>query len=147
MVEASSSSSSLPSSSSSTLKQRKPHSQQQQGSKDKDTSWKEDDKLSFSPSTPACPPPQTSPLWHFLGTLGGMVDFCFFGKPPAYVNLALPAGMTSQLASLQHYYPDYWRSIVTGHFLLCSPNLVWLAIAAIVHVLAPYELEHQQQQQ
>ncbi|CAB9511074.1 sterol desaturase [Seminavis robusta] len=73
-----------------------------------------------------------------LGSIGGMVDFSFF-RAPAWVDLSLPPGTTSQW-ELNQGTPDF-VSIFTGQAILFSPNLVWIIIAALVYVLAPYDLD------
>ncbi len=75
--------------------------------------------------------------WHggwlegFAGTTGGS-----FYSPPAWVDARKAPGTTSQDASYARN-PD-WLSLLTGKFLLFSPNLVWLACALLVYCVFPY---------
>jgi sterol desaturase/sphingolipid hydroxylase (fatty acid hydroxylase superfamily) len=76
-------------------------------------------------------------LMSLLGGIGGMVNFSFFQAPP-WADLSLPPGTTSQW-DLNQGTPDLW-AICTGQAILFSPNLVWISIAALVYLLAPYDL-------
>ena len=70
----------------------------------------------------------------FAGTEQGS----FFRSPP-WVKLDQAPGTTSQ--AVVYGAVGWWKPLVTGRFLPYSPNLVWLAIAAAVYVLFPYDFE------
>jgi sterol desaturase/sphingolipid hydroxylase (fatty acid hydroxylase superfamily) len=82
--------------------------------------------------------PKPFRLMDLLGGIGGMVDFSLF-KAPLWVDLTLPPGTTSQL-EMYLSNPKLW-SILTGHSIVFSPNLVWFSIALSIYVLAPYDYD------
>lgn len=84
--------------------------------------------------------PKSSPfrLIDLMEGIGGTVNFSFF-QAPSWVDLSLPPGTTSQeKMNLEH--PKLW-SIVTGHSIVFSPNLIWISVAAFVYIFFPYDME------
>ena len=72
------------------------------------------------------------------GGLAGTGPTGSFFEAPGWVDLAKRPGATVQVA------PDWasWaRGVVRLRHVVFSPNLVWLAIAAAVYVLFPYDLD------
>lgn len=74
----------------------------------------------------------------FLEGLFGTVQGSFY-KVPAWVDESKPPGMTSQSGALKGN-PN-WSNLVTGAFLVYSPNAVWMAIALAVYFYFPYDLD------
>lgn len=70
----------------------------------------------------------------FAGTVGGS-----FFRAPRWVDESKPPGATSQRKSLEAN--PQWSSLLSGAFLVYSPNLVWLAIAVAVYFLFPYDFD------
>ena len=70
-----------------------------------------------------------------LLSVGGLRDGSLFRAAP-WVDRGKPPGATPQ--------PQSWRSWLRGtlslSFIVHSPNLVWLLIAAAVYVLSPYDV-------
>lgn len=102
---------------------------------EKETTTVADEKPKTTPPKKAQPPFK---LISLLGGVGGMIDFSLF-KAPGWVDTSLPPGTTSQLESYLEN-PKIW-TIVSGYYIIFSPNLVWFTIAALIYVLAPYDME------
>jgi sterol desaturase/sphingolipid hydroxylase (fatty acid hydroxylase superfamily) len=67
----------------------------------------------------------------FAGTTNGS-----FFSAPSWVDLSKAPGTTSQ-DKLYAANPD-WYSLLSGKFLLFSPNLIWLLAALIIYFVFPY---------
>jgi len=92
-------------------------------------------------NTPTSKSQQQSPSFPFslLDGIGGTgTNFSFF-QAPSWVDLSLPPGCTSQI-QMNLQGTNVW-SIVTGHSLVYSPNLIWFLITIAIYVLAPYDIE------
>lgn len=70
--------------------------------------------------------------------LAGIHRNSLFRVSAPWVDLKLPPGHSSQTQALG------WRatlaSIVTLKYLIMSPNLVWLVIAAVIYIVFPYDI-------
>ena len=75
------------------------------------------------------------PCTGFAGTSRGS----FFASP-GWVDEKKPPGHTSQAASYCPT-PHWWATAYSGYSLFFSPNLVWLCIALLTYLLAPYDLD------
>ncbi|CAB9503254.1 sterol desaturase [Seminavis robusta] len=78
-------------------------------------------------------------LMDLLGGVGGMIEFRLFQKVPGWVDASLPPGTTSEL-EMNLSNPQLW-SILSGHSIVFSPNLVWFSVAMGLYVLAPYDYD------
>ena len=71
--------------------------------------------------------------------LGGVSRKGVFGSIPAWVNPKLAPGHTSQVELLG--LGKTVREIATLNHFIFSPNLVWFAVALVLHVFVPYDFE------
>merc|ERR1712216_1006510 len=71
------------------------------------------------------------------GGFAGTVDGSFF-RAPRWIDLAKPPGHTKQVAPTW----DKWLATIAQlkHVVL-SPNLIWLAMTAVVYIVWPYDFE------
>jgi len=70
----------------------------------------------------------------FAGTTNGS-----FFAPPSWVDVKKKPGHTSQVSVVENN-PDL-HNLLTGAFLIWSPNLVWLFVALAVWFVFPYDFQ------
>lgn len=79
--------------------------------------------------------PTKQPMWEGIaGTTGGS-----FFRSPNWVDQSNPPGVTSQAPSLKDN--PKWIELLSGFFIIYSPNLVWLIMALAVYFCFPYNYE------
>ena len=62
-----------------------------------------------------------------------------FFETPGWVDQSKAPGHSSQAGVVGA--PGWWKPLVTGRFLLFSPNLIYLSITLLTHWLAPYDIQ------
>jgi hypothetical protein len=70
--------------------------------------------------------------------LAGIRKYGIFRVSAPWVDLKLPPGHSSQTQELG--LRATLASIVTFKYLIMSPNLVWLTIAAAIYIMFPYDI-------
>lgn len=79
--------------------------------------------------------PSRQPVWEGIaGTTGGS-----FFRAPSWVDQSKPPGTTSQAPILKDN--PRWVELLSGLFIVYSPNIVWLIIALAVYFCFPYNFQ------